>query len=72
MQVIQDSIASLEIRIVPGAAWGEASHRLLVERMRGLLGDVAVRVVLTDAIPPASSGKYRFTISKVSPFERPG
>ncbi len=71
MQVIQDSIASLEIRIVPSAAWGEASHRLLVERMRGLLGDVAVRIVLTDAIPPAPSGKYRFTISKVSPFERP-
>lgn len=68
MQVIQDEIASIEIRIAPDASWGEASRNLLVERMRGLLGEVSVTVTLVEAIPPAPSGKYRFTISKVSPF----
>ncbi len=72
MQVIQDRISDLEIRIVPGTAWTEASQQLLIDRMRNLLGEVEVRIVLTDSIPPAPSGKYRFTISKVSPFDRPG
>lgn len=68
MQVIQEAIAAIEIRIVPDARWSEQSRDLLVERMRGLLGDVQVIVTPVESIPPAPSGKYRFTISKVSPF----
>lgn len=72
MQVIQESLHDIEIRIVPDGNWGESSREQLVYRMRELLGAVTVTVTLTDNIPPAPSGKYRFTISKVSPFERTG
>ena len=68
MQVIQNSLDLIEVKIVPGKAWDDASRQLLVERMRGLLGEIEVRVAPTDVIPPAPSGKYRFTISSVSPF----
>lgn len=68
MQVIQEEISRIEVRIVPGEQWSDASRGQLVDRMRGLLGDVAVTVTPVDEIPPAPSGKYRFTISKVSPF----
>jgi len=46
------------------------SQQLLIERMLSLLGDVEVKVTLTDEIPVSASGKYRFTISSVSPFHK--
>lgn len=70
MQVIQETLAEIEIKIVANAQWSEESSRLLTDRMQTLLGNVSVVVSLVDAIPPAPSGKYRFTISKVSPFLR--
>ena len=72
MQVIQEAITSIEVRIVPGPGWAESSRAMLVERMRGLLGEIEVTVTAVDSIPPAPSGKYRFTISKVSPFAARG
>lgn len=68
MQVIQDSLEMIEVKIVPGVGWDAASQALLVDRMKGLLGDIEVRITPTDHIPPSPSGKYRFTISSVSPF----
>jgi len=70
MQVIQETLAEIEIKIVANAQWCNESSRLLTDRMRELLGNVSVVVSIVDAIPPAPSGKYRFTISKVSPFLR--
>jgi phenylacetate-CoA ligase len=70
MQVVQDSLESILVRIAPGPEWSPESRRLVVERMRGLLGDVTVDVETVDAIPVSPSGKYRFTISSVSPFAR--
>ncbi len=70
MQVIQSELTSLEVKIVPDGNWTDDSRRQLVDRMQGLLGEVEVLVTLTNEIPPAPSGKYRFTISKVSPFDR--
>ncbi len=69
MQLIQDTLESIEIKIVPDEKWEESRQEQLVARMRDLLGDVEVVVTLTDHIPPAPSGKYPFTISKVSPFK---
>ena len=70
MQVIQETLHDIEIKVVPAPGWGEESRRQLVERMCGLLGEVNVTVTVVPAIPLAPSGKYRFTISKVSPFAR--
>ncbi|MFO7653525.1 MAG: hypothetical protein R6X25_06850 [Candidatus Krumholzibacteriia bacterium] len=70
MQLIQDRVEAITVRIVPDALWGPESHERLVTRMRDLLGDVEVTLDLVDEIPPAPSGKYRFTISSVSPWSR--
>jgi len=70
MQVIQDSLDLIEVKIVPEDTWSADSQQLLIERMLSLLGDVEVKVTLTDEIPVSASGKYRFTISSVSPFHK--
>jgi phenylacetate-CoA ligase len=69
MQLVQDRIEEIMVRVVPDSQWSDDSCARLVARIQGLLGDVDVAIELVDAIPPSPSGKYRFTISSVSPFE---
>lgn len=69
MQVVQECLEEIIVRIVPDSAWSETSAAILRQRMVSLLGEVQVKIDLTDIIPKSASGKYRFTISKVSPFE---
>lgn len=68
MQVVQECLEEIVVRIVPDGEWSEASAAMLRQRMSSLLGDVRVTIDLIDYIPKSASGKYRFTISKVSPF----
>lgn len=68
MQVVQECLEEIIVRIVPDPAWSDESAATLRQRMISLLGDVQVKIDLTDEIPKSASGKYRFTISKVSPF----
>ncbi len=70
MQLIQETIDMIEIKVVPDNLWNEDGREKLVARMTELLGDTEVKVTLVDNIPPAPSGKFPFTISKVSPFTR--
>ncbi len=69
MQLVQNSIDELIVKIVPDEKWNNDGQELLVARMRDLLGDIKVVVTLMDEIPPSPSGKYPFSISKVSPFK---
>lgn len=68
MQVVQETLEQITVRIVPNADWSDRSAATLVERMVSLLGDVRIAIDLTDHIPKSASGKYRFAISKVSPY----
>jgi phenylacetate-CoA ligase len=68
MQIIQETLEEIEMRIVPNPDWSEDSRVRLTARMRDLLGDIHVTINLVEKIPPSPSGKYPFTISKVSPF----
>ncbi|HEY8505112.1 MAG TPA: phenylacetate--CoA ligase family protein, partial [Gemmataceae bacterium] len=68
VQIVQERIDLLRLRIVPGEGFGPHSRRQieqLVDRTFG--GGVRCEVELVDAIPQEPSGKYRFCISKVSP-----
>lgn len=69
MQVIQETLEEIEIRIVPDRDWSEESREKLTSRVQDLLGDVDVKISLVDKIPPSPSGKHPFAISKVSPFK---
>jgi phenylacetate-CoA ligase len=67
VQIVQESLAELRIRIVPDEQFGDESRRkiaLLVEETFGL--EVRHEVELVDSIPQEPSGKYRFCISKVA------
>lgn len=68
MQLVQERIEAIRVRVVPDARWTTDSAERLTAHLRGLLGEIEVEIVLEKAIPPSASGKYRFTISNVSPF----
>ncbi|HYH64036.1 MAG TPA: phenylacetate--CoA ligase family protein [Urbifossiella sp.] len=67
VQIVQESVYDLRIRLVAGDGFGPASHVQIEKLVRDTFGP-AVRydVELVDAIPQEPSGKYRFCISKVA------
>jgi phenylacetate-CoA ligase len=68
MQIVQPSLAQLVFRIVPGATYSSADLEALRARAERYLGsDFAFTFDLVGAIPREPSGKYRFTVSHVSP-----
>lgn len=66
-RVVQETLADLQIYIVPGMGFEQQEAFKFLEDTIHQYGDAAFRVrfVLCDSLPPAPSGKYRFTISKV-------
>jgi phenylacetate-CoA ligase len=56
----------IQVLIVPGQRWSEASGEAVVSGLRARLGtDVEVEVKLQDAIPAEASGKHRYVVSHV-------
>ncbi len=67
MQIVQESITQLRIRLVADDCFGDASRRKIAELVRDTFGEsVTHDVELVEAIPQEPSGKYRFCISKVA------
>ncbi len=67
VQIVQESLTQLRIRLVADDAFDDGSRAKIAELVRDTFGDsVAHDVELVDAIPQEPSGKYRFCISKVA------
>jgi phenylacetate-CoA ligase len=67
VQIVQESLHHLRIRLVPDEAFGDASRRQIAKLVGDTFGpSVRFDVELVDAIPQEPSGKYRFCISKVA------
>jgi phenylacetate-CoA ligase len=67
VQIVQESVTQLRIRLVADDAFGDASRTKIAELVRDTFGEsVRHDVELVDAIPQEPSGKYRFCISKVA------
>lgn len=67
IQIVQESLRELRIRLVPEAEFGMESRRKIAELVLDTFGEgVAHEIELVDSIPQESSGKYRFCISKVA------
>lgn len=67
IQIVQESLHFLRLRLVKGDDFTDDSHRKIGELVRELFGPgVRHDVEFVDAIPQEPSGKYRFCISKVA------
>ena len=67
VQIVQESLHHLLIRMVADESFGDASRRQIAKLVHDTFGPtVRFEVELVDAIPQEPSGKYRFCISKVA------
>ena len=67
VQMVQESLTQLRIRLVPCDGFGPESYGKVGELVTEMFGPgVRCDVELVDAIPQEPSGKYRFCISKVA------
>ncbi|MBP3961054.1 phenylacetate--CoA ligase family protein [Gemmata sp. G18] len=67
VQIVQESITQLRIRLVADDAFNTSSRQKIADLVRDTFGDTVTHdVELVDAIPQEPSGKYRFCISKVA------
>jgi phenylacetate-CoA ligase len=66
-QVVQESRASLVLRIVPGTAYRDSVGDDMVRRLqRGGAGDMSISIERVDEMPLPPTGKRRFIISKLT------
>lgn len=66
MQILQESLDTLVLNIVPGSGYSQATRQALTSYFKDLFGDKAqVDVRLIDEIAQEPSGKYRFSICKI-------
>ena len=67
IQIVQESLTELRLRIVPEAEFPASSRQRIAELVTDLFGP-AMRheIELVESIPQEPSGKYRFCISKVA------
>jgi len=69
-QVIQKDYKTILFKIVKTSSeWPPEERQEIIQKTRRLMGDdCIVTFEFVDQIPPADSGKYRYTISEVSPL----
>jgi phenylacetate-CoA ligase len=67
VQIVQEKLTFLRLRMVPGDGFGPDSHRQIETLVRNTFGpQMGFEVELVDAIPQEASGKYRFCVSPVA------
>lgn len=67
MQIVQESMDSLVVRVVPGADFKDSTQCGLRDYLTELFGSgTEVEISIVDAIAPEASGKYRFSICRIS------
>ena len=70
MQLIQEKLEDIVIRIVPKEDFGIMSKNYCITKAKELLGEkVNIDIELVQEIQSGESGKNRYCISKVDPFE---
>jgi hypothetical protein len=71
VQLVQDAVDEVLLRIVPGAGYDPSVEKLLRERlMRYLYPAVTIKTELVDDLVLASSGKRRFVINRIGERSR--
>jgi phenylacetate-CoA ligase len=66
MQLYQDKVGKVTVRIVPTEAFSEQDANEIIEKMEKAAGArISVRVECVDNIPRTRRGKYRFLEQKL-------
>ena len=66
MQIVQDTRDSIRINLVPGPEYNRAVEQELLKEFVDVFGsDVALDIVLADALDQTAAGKFRFAICNV-------
>ncbi|HUQ10639.1 MAG TPA: hypothetical protein VM146_10015 [Steroidobacteraceae bacterium] len=69
MQIIQESLDLIVLKIARDPNYNEATERALRDEFQASVGANDIRIEFVTAIPQEKSGKFRFAISKVAnPF----
>jgi phenylacetate-CoA ligase len=64
-QIVQDSVDTLEVRIVKGVSFQQSDVDKIEDGLRTRLGnEIEIRFAFVDSIPPGTNGKIQFVISK--------
>jgi phenylacetate-CoA ligase len=67
VQFVQERLGAVTARIARGPEWSDQSLAALVARIHGLLGEtMTIETEYVDRIPLEASGKYRFSVSRLS------
>ncbi|KAI5916659.1 phenylacetate--CoA ligase family protein [Thauera sp. 2A1] len=63
---IQHAIDRMEVQVVPGPGWSDASRSTIEAGLQARLGaSLRIDLRLMDEIPPEASGKHRYVVSHV-------
>ena len=67
MQIIQESLDGFIINLVPGPDYSSEIDQILVDYFKTIFGqDIEINILKVSTINPEKSGKYRFSICRVS------
>lgn len=66
MQIVQEKIDDITVRIVTNELYDDQSHKRLIAEFSKVFGDVPVKILKVEKIPQEKSGKYRFSICKLN------
>jgi phenylacetate-CoA ligase len=65
-QVIQESLTSLRVKVVPDANYTPATAGQIMEALRERLGEMAIIVECVDQIPRCKNGKFQAVVSGIT------
>lgn len=66
MQIVQESLDRVRIRVIPDSAYGKADRDILMENVRRKIpDDMTVTIEIVDELETVSSGKVPFVIRRV-------
>ena len=68
-QIIQRSLSSVQVDIVPDNLWTAEAGRDIEMRIRERMGDIKVNIRLVERIPRGANGKFRAVVCEVTAEE---
>jgi phenylacetate-CoA ligase len=68
-QLVQESLETVRIRVVPNQGYGEADRDLIVKRFSDRVFGIVPVVEEVSEIPRTANGKLKYVVSQISPAE---